>query len=200
MARLNIANSRRQQIIDATIRVMAARGWKDTSIDEITREAGVSRGLLAYHFKDKSQLLAGVLARCHELFAAAVAETIASSDDPTEQLRNASRNAVLMARDAPASYEVFLHFSAGARSDPELGAQVRDLYRGFRRAIAAGIRRGQASGHFRPLNPRPLLPATWAQSSVSPSSGCSIPALSTSMPPRTTRPMPLLPWSRANPC
>ena len=153
VARLNIANSRRQQIIDATIRVMAARGWKDTSIDEITREAGVSRGLLAYHFKDKSQLLAGVLARCQELFAAAVAETIASSDDPTEQLRNASRNAILMARDAPASYEVFLHFSAGARSDPELGAQVRDLYRGFRRAIAAGIRKGQASGHFRPLNP-----------------------------------------------
>ena len=153
MTRPNITTARRQQIIDATIRVMAARGWQDTSIDEITREAGVSRGLVAYHFKDKAQLLAGVLARCQELFEAAVAESIASSRDPIEQLRNASRNAVLMARDAPASYEVFLHFTAGARGDPELAAQVQDLYRGFRRAIASGIRKGQASGRIRAVNP-----------------------------------------------
>lgn len=152
MARINSTAVRRQQIIDATIRVMAAKGWNETSIDEITREAGVSRGLVAYHFKDKAQLLAGVLARSRETFAAAVAEAVASSSDPVEQLRSVTRSAILMARDDPASYEIFLHFSASARSDPELGAQVRSLYRSFRLATADGIRRGQASGHFRPVD------------------------------------------------
>lgn len=153
MARMNITAARRQQIIDATIRVMAARGWNETSIDEITREAGVSRGLIAYHFRDKAQLLSGVLASCQDTFTATVADAIATSTDPVEQLRTATRRAVLMARDEPASYEVFLHFSASARSAPELAGQVRDLYRGFRRAIAEGIRRGQASGHFRAVDP-----------------------------------------------
>lgn len=153
MARMNITAVRRQQIIDATIRVMAARGWNETSIDEITREAGVSRGLVAYHFKDKAQLLSGVLAGCQDTFTATVADAIATSGDPVEQLRAATRRAVLMARDDPASYEVFLHFSASARSAPELAGQVRELYRGFRRAIADGIRRGQDSGHFRPVDP-----------------------------------------------
>lgn len=153
MARINSTAVRRQQIIDATIRVMAAKGWNETSIDEITREAGVSRGLVAYHFKDKAQLLAGVLARSRDTFAAAVAEAVASSSDPAQQLRNVTRRAVLMARDDPASYEIFLHFSASARSDPELGAQVRSLYRGFRQATADGIRRGQDSGHFRDCDP-----------------------------------------------
>ncbi len=153
MARTNTASLRRQQIIDATIRVMAARGWNETSIDEITREAGVSRGLVAYHFRDKAQLLSGVLASCRETFAATVADAVAASRDPVEQLRSATRRAVLMARDDPASYEVFLHFSASARSAPDLAGQVRELYRGFRRAIADGIRRGQESGHFRPIDP-----------------------------------------------
>lgn len=153
MARTNTASLRRQQIIDATIRVMAARGWNETSIDEITREAGVSRGLVAYHFRDKAQLLSGVLASCRETFAATVADAVAASRDPVEQLRSATRRAVLMARDDPASYEVFLHFSASARTAPDLAGQVRELYRGFRRAIADGIRRGQESGHFRPIDP-----------------------------------------------
>lgn len=152
MARINSTAVRRQQIVDATIRVMAAKGWNETSIDEITREAGVSRGLVAYHFRDKAQLLAGVLTRCQDTFRAAVADAIASSDDPAEQLRNVTRRAVLMARDDPAAYEIFLHFSASARSDPDLAAQVRALYRGFRQATADGIRRGQASGHFRPVD------------------------------------------------
>ncbi|NJD63808.1 MAG: hypothetical protein FIB00_00945 [Chloroflexi bacterium] len=96
--------------------------------------------------------MAGVLARSRETFAAAVAEAVASSSDPVEQLRSVTRSAILMARDDPASYEIFLHFSASARSDPELGAQVRSLYRSFRLATADGIRRGQASGHFRPVD------------------------------------------------
>jgi len=153
MARTSVTAVRRQQIIDATIRVMATKGWNETSIDEITREAGVSRGLVAYHLKDKAQLLSGVLARCQDTYSATVAGAVAASPDPIQQIRNATRRAVLMARDDPASYEVFMHFSASARSDPELAAQVRDLYRGFRRAIAEGIRRGQASGHFRPVDP-----------------------------------------------
>jgi AcrR family transcriptional regulator len=153
MARINITAVRRQQIIDATIRVMAARGWNETSIDEITREAGVSRGLVSYHFKDKAQLLSGVLASCQDTFAATVADAIAASPNPLDQVRSATRSAVLMARDHPAPYEVFLHFSASARSDPDLAEQVRGLYRGFRRAIADGIRRGQASGHFRQVDP-----------------------------------------------
>ena len=47
---------------------MARRGWNDTSIDEITREARVSRGLVSYHFKDKNELLSGVLQRAREMF------------------------------------------------------------------------------------------------------------------------------------
>jgi AcrR family transcriptional regulator len=128
---------------------MASKGWNETSIDEITREAGVSRGLVSYHFKDKAELLSGVLARCEATHAEALAQAAANTNDPVEQSRLVIRAAIDMARDDPTQYEIFLHFLASARSQPELGEQIRVLYRGFRKIQAAGIRRGQRLGYYR---------------------------------------------------
>lgn len=149
MGRINITAIRRRQIIDATIAVMARKGWNDTSIDEITREAGVSRGLVSYHFRDKSELLSGVLARCQESFDQAVANGAAQGRDVLERLRIIIRLAIEQVRSDPVNYEVFLHFSASARSDPELRDQITNLWSGYRAATASAIRYGQLKGLVR---------------------------------------------------
>jgi TetR/AcrR family acrAB operon transcriptional repressor len=148
VARANITAVRRKEIIDATVRVMAARGWSETSIDEITREAGVSRGLISYHFKDKNELLSGVLERSREIFSDAVSAAVAASHDPAEQMRLATRAAILQAREDPVAFEVFLNFSANGATDALLQAQVRQLYQQFRDVTAQAIRRGQESGIY----------------------------------------------------
>jgi AcrR family transcriptional regulator len=147
---MRVTAERRRQIVAAAVAVMAERGWNEASIDEITRTAGVSRGLVSYHFKDKADLLSGVLARCQETFNESVAAAIAESENEVERLRLIIRKAIALTREDPISYQVFLHFAASARSQPELGEQIRLLYERFRRATAAGIRAGQGHGHFRP--------------------------------------------------
>ncbi len=149
MARANITAVRRREIIDATVRVMASRGWNETSIDEITREAGVSRGLVSYHFKDKNELLSGVLERSREIFNDAVAAAVTASSDPVEQMRLATRAAIFQAREDPVAFEVFLNFSANGVVDPALHAQVQALYQSFRDVTATAIRRGQERGYYR---------------------------------------------------
>ena len=149
MGRINIAAIRRRQIVDAAIRVMAEKGWNETSIDEITREAGVSRGLVSYHFKDKADLLSGVLSRCKEASREGIEEAIAATDDPVERYRLVIRTTLNLAREDPTIYEIFLHFMASGRSNPELGEQIRELYRGFRDMTARSIRHGQENGLFR---------------------------------------------------
>jgi len=149
VARINITEIRRRQIVDAAVRVMAQKGWQDTSIDEITREAGVSRGLVSYHFRDKADLLSGVLARCKEVFNDNLAEAARATDSPLAQFRLITRSSIEQIRDNPVNYQVFLHFAASAATDPELGVQVRELYRDFRAAAARGIRRGQERGYYR---------------------------------------------------
>ena len=149
MGRINIAEIRRRQIVDAAIRVMAEKGWNDTSIDEITREAGVSRGLVSYHFRDKADLLSSMLARCSGAAQDVVTEAIEATPDPVDRLRVSIRATLNLTREDPAIYEIFLHFMASGRSNPELGQQIRELYRGFRKANAIAIAHGQRNGLFR---------------------------------------------------
>src|ERR671924_1180325 len=52
-----------QRIIAAMRASVAARGAAGSTFDQVAREAGVSRGLLHYHFGTKERLLAEVVRR-----------------------------------------------------------------------------------------------------------------------------------------
>lgn len=149
MARLDINAIRRRQIIEAAVAVMAEKGWAETSIDEATRRAEVSRGLVSYHFKDKADLLSGVLARCQEIFNESVAEGVADSEDPVVQMRRVLEISVDLAVVNPVPYEVFVQFTASAKRDPRLGEEIRALWDGFRKYTARAIEAGQRKGVFR---------------------------------------------------
>ncbi len=149
MARLDINAIRRKQIIDAAVEVMAEKGWAETSIDEATKRAQVSRGLVSYHFKDKADLLSGVLARCQEIFTESVRQAQVEGGDPVATMRAVTRIGIELAKVNPVPYEVFVQFTASAKRDPQLGDEIRALWEGFRRTTAAAIRAGQRAGVFR---------------------------------------------------
>ncbi len=52
---------RRQQIIDATIDTLAKRGIAQATLSEVAAIAGVSHGLVIFHFQSKENLLAETL-------------------------------------------------------------------------------------------------------------------------------------------
>jgi AcrR family transcriptional regulator len=53
---------RREQIIDAALRVFARKGFARATNKDIAREAGVTPGLIYYYFADKEALLQAVIA------------------------------------------------------------------------------------------------------------------------------------------
>mgnify|MGYP002140557938 CR=1 FL=1 len=77
-----------------------------------------------------------------------VSTAVTASQDPAEQMRLATRAAILQARDDPVAFEVFLNFSANGATDPGLHAQVQQLYQHFRDVTSQAIRRGQESGIY----------------------------------------------------
>ncbi len=56
------ADDRRRQLIDAGIACLAKGGMSAFTIDQICREAGVSRGLINHHFNSKDELLVRIYA------------------------------------------------------------------------------------------------------------------------------------------
>lgn len=63
MARPTNTEQRRQQIVEAMISVMARRGYEAASIARIADAAGLTPGLVHYHFKSKQAILLALLDR-----------------------------------------------------------------------------------------------------------------------------------------
>jgi len=57
--------ARREELLEATWRVIARTGIVGVTIREIAREAGVSTGILAHYFESKEDLLASALRLSH---------------------------------------------------------------------------------------------------------------------------------------
>jgi len=64
-----IEEARRKQILDIALEKIAAQGFQNTTIQEIANQAGISKGVIYYHFKGKQELVASIwTALVDELF------------------------------------------------------------------------------------------------------------------------------------
>lgn len=76
----------RNKILDASLKLFAERGYHNTSISQITKEAGVSKGLLYNYFEKKEDLINGVVARAMSDGEGTFQQMMALSD-PKKKLR-----------------------------------------------------------------------------------------------------------------
>ncbi|MGR3812236.1 TetR/AcrR family transcriptional regulator [Jiulongibacter sp. NS-SX5] len=56
-----IRNTRKQEILDAALKLFAEKGFTSTSISMIAKETGISKGLMYNYFESKDQLLEGII-------------------------------------------------------------------------------------------------------------------------------------------
>src|SRR5579859_5193587 len=73
----------RAQLIAIATRMFADRGYEETSIEAVLREAGVSRGSLYHHFASKEALFEAV---AEEVEDSVGSQTMAAADGITEPL------------------------------------------------------------------------------------------------------------------
>lgn len=86
----------REAILDAAERAFLERGVSRTSLEQIARVAGVTRGAIYWHFKDKSDLLSAMLDRVRlplSDFAEAYRQG-AGGHDPLRMLEQLCRQAL----------------------------------------------------------------------------------------------------------
>lgn len=89
---------RRTQLIEATISTLAARGYARTTLTEVAKTAGLSHGLVLFHFETKEKLLGETLAYLAEEYRQNWQDALARAGDaPAEQL-----NALIEADFTPA--------------------------------------------------------------------------------------------------
>jgi TetR/AcrR family acrAB operon transcriptional repressor len=155
------AEQTRHRIVACARQVFSRAGVTNTSLEEVAREAGVTRGAVYWHFKNKADLFLAVRAETGRLFRI----DRAGPGDGLQRLERALLEALERLeqdQDARASYEVMLwkceyvgEFSA-VRDDLMLAGS----------AFAEDARYLYAEAHAAGLTPKWLDPATAAQETL----------------------------------
>jgi AcrR family transcriptional regulator len=79
---------RRQQLIEATIDVMARKGYSGTTMLDVAKAAGLSSGIVNFHFETKEKLLVETLKYLADEYRANWHKALTTGgDDPAESLR-----------------------------------------------------------------------------------------------------------------
>jgi len=78
---------KREDILDAAIRVFAEKGFHSSRISDIAREAGVAEGTIYLYFRNKDDLLLSVFSKRVGDFVEDVRRAVATKSTPQEKLR-----------------------------------------------------------------------------------------------------------------
>ena len=77
----------RAVLLDVARRLFAERGYADAGTEEVVQRAGVTRGALYYHFRDKRDLFRAVVEDLQQEVLARVQQAAATEADPWRGLR-----------------------------------------------------------------------------------------------------------------
>jgi TetR/AcrR family transcriptional regulator, fatty acid metabolism regulator protein len=149
-----IEAARRAQIIDSAIETFTELGFTGTSLARIAERAGISKGVISYHFAGKTELMEQIVERVYRDISQFVLTGIADETTATGQLRATVRTVAAYMRDHRAQLLAFGEIVNNLRG-PD-GRRRFDIttnepiYEG-REAL---LRRGQAAGEFRDFDVR----------------------------------------------
>src|SRR6187402_566373 len=77
---------RQLQLIEATIDSLAKRGYSETTMADVADGAGLSRGIVNFHFESKEKLLVATLQHMADEYSAHWrAALLKAGDDPARQ-------------------------------------------------------------------------------------------------------------------
>ena len=134
----------------ALVELLAERPFKDVTVDELARRAGLSRTAFYFYYPDKNEVL-------KEAANDAAAEVYAEADrwwhgegPPVQLVREALEG---IAGVYTAHADVLRAAVEATTYDPEFRAFYESLIRRFVDATAAHLRRELDAGRLRPLDP-----------------------------------------------
>lgn len=160
------AAATRELLLDTAERVFAERGVTRASLQDIASAAGLTRGAIYWHFKDKAELYIAMMERvCHPCESAGEEPACAAQRDVEQLLREELLGPLRLLRDDERARRVFTILIHRTEFQEELAsvyARHREALAEFSSELAAVLRQGQALGRWRADAP----PDTLARSLV----------------------------------
>lgn len=118
-------NAKRRQILEGARRIFVRTGFDTASMNDVTREAGVSKSTLYVYFRSKEELFQALISEERERYFAEIEALFGDADHPAETLRRYGTKLAQFTLSSGAMHAKRTVIAVASRM-PELG---RDFYR-----------------------------------------------------------------------
>ena len=138
----------REELTRIAVECFAHHGFKGTSVDRIAKAAGVTKGALYHHFRDKEALLTAAVADRIGAFEGLV-QAACKGLDPDAALVRIAELYIEQARSKEGARFVITLIVENLDVKSEVTDQLREMMHRFRGFLRSIVRDGQNSGLFR---------------------------------------------------
>jgi TetR/AcrR family transcriptional regulator, transcriptional repressor of aconitase len=144
-------DARRQEMLDAALACFARRGFHETTIEDIAREADVSHGVIYRYFASKDEIIHAVARRDH----AARAHRFAEADEGRSAVQALGRLLVTARELHPGPQgatrrRLSAQVLAEGVRNPRVNEAIRETWDDVMARMTGIVRRGQAEGDIDP--------------------------------------------------
>ncbi len=152
MPRPDVSEERREQILDAAVRVFAERGLHETRMDDIAEQSGLSKGALYLYYKSKDAIIAALM---HQFFKCGMRDLqrLREGAGPvSERLLVYTRHVATEMERMMAVASLAWEFYAIAARQKVVREYFKEYFAEYRSVLAALIQIGIDRCEFRPVD------------------------------------------------
>jgi AcrR family transcriptional regulator len=142
----SLSGEKAKRIIDAMRSSVAQRGTAGSTFDHVSREAGVSRGLLHYYFGTKEQLLVEAVRRDCELRLERLEHQLSAATTADDYIDLMAQNLQDTVREDPDFVTLVFELFTLSRRNEDIAAEYAGLMRRTREQVAGMLALAQREG------------------------------------------------------
>ena len=140
-------------ILHAASKVLMRQGYARTTIKEVAAEAGVSRGLLHYYFKNKEEMLFMVVRQAVAESLQMTETILRQSHAPKEMAANICFAMRHFVEQSPNFINIMIESWALARQNTSAYEELQSIYNLFHQGLAKGLEDAIQRGVLKPSTP-----------------------------------------------
>jgi TetR/AcrR family transcriptional regulator, cholesterol catabolism regulator len=139
-----------EHLLDVAAQRFASTGYRQTTLEEIARHAGIAKASMYRYFENKQELLAKIFVKVATTFTTSLQPILATTLPPEEKLRRAVHHLLHTIGENVSFFTVF--YSEEGDLPPKLRAEVMETRQRLAANLESIIQEGMTQGGFRPLD------------------------------------------------
>jgi TetR/AcrR family transcriptional regulator, fatty acid metabolism regulator protein len=152
-----IEEARRKQIVQHAVDVIAEHGFAGATLSRIAEHAGISKGVISYHFDGKDDLMYEVLTLYEQDEQEFIYSKVEAQETPTAELETYLRTNIEYMKVHPKHLKAVVEIVIAAKDSKgkrKFDVTSVEWMEEELNRLADILKRGQQSGEFRVFDPR----------------------------------------------